>query len=149
MTNYEPELGQAIFGQPFKQHAVSNIVDAALCRIRDELDRVMWNVNQKEYDSPFGNTGNSFKCETFEVAAYSWGDDEQPYNFKWRHIEISWYKYLGRGMSSNVEISPDIASEMLDDCLKAAAVWEHSDEAKAIEAVRLAEFEKRTTGLQS
>lgn len=133
---YQPELGQMIFGQPFKEHAVSNLVDAALCHIRDELDRVMWNVNQREYDSPFGNTGNTFKCDTFEVHAYSWGDDEQPYNFKWRGIEISWYKYLGRGMSANAIITPATVSEMLDDCLKGAAAWEDSDEAKAIVSAR-------------
>lgn len=133
---YQPELGQLIFGQPYREWGVSNIVDAALCRIRDELDRVMWNINQQEYDSPFGNTGNQFKCDTFEVHAYSWGDDEQPFNFKWRDVEISWYKYLGRGMSANQDIHPARASEMLDDCLAAAARYEDSDEAKAIVATR-------------
>jgi hypothetical protein len=147
--SYQPELGQMIFGQPHQNHEVSNLVDAALCRIRDELDRVMWNVNQEQYSSPFGNTGNAFKCETFEVHAYSWGDDEQPFNFKWRDVEISWYKYLGRGMSSNMEIPPALVSEMLDDCLRAAAAWEHSDEAKEIVAVRRAQFEQRHAGLQS
>jgi hypothetical protein len=136
-VTYQPELGQMLFGQPHKEHAVSNLVDAALCRIRDELDRVMCNVHQEEYASPFSNTGNSFKCDTFEVEAYSWNDEvEQPYNFKWRGVEISWYKYLGRGMSANTNITPTVASEMLDDCLKAAAAWEDSDEAKAIEAAR-------------
>jgi hypothetical protein len=133
---YEPELGQMMFGQPFKQHAVSNIVDAALCRIRDNLDRVMWNVNQEKYDSPFGNTGNAFACDTFEVHAYSWGDDERPFNFKWRDVEISWYKYLGRGMSANQDISPALASALLDDCLAATDRWEESGEAKVIVADR-------------
>lgn len=139
-----------IFGQPHKEHATSNLVEAALQRISYELDRVMWNVNQEQYSSPFSNTGNSFKCETFEVEAYSWNDEvEQPYNFKWRGVEISWYKYLGRGMSANMDIPPALVSEMLDACIKAAAAWEHSDEAKAIEALRHAEFEKRHAGLQS
>lgn len=136
--SYEPELGQMIFGQPYKTFRVSNIVDAALCRIRDSLDRVMWNVHQKEYESPFGNTGNSFKCDTFEVCAYSWGDEEQPFNFKWRDVEISWYKYLGRGMSANKEIKPDLAAELLNDCLEATDRWEESDEATAIIAARRA-----------
>lgn len=133
---FEPELGQMIFGQPHKEHEASNLVDAALCRIRDELRRVMWNIHQREYDSPFANSGNGFKCETFEVQAYSWGDDEQPFNFKWRGVEISWYKYLGRGMSANQELPAALVSDMLDDCLAAVARYEESDEATAIKAAR-------------
>jgi hypothetical protein len=117
--NYVPELGQEVFGQPHKKFEVSRIVDAALCMIRDQLDIIMWNIEQRDCPSPFGNTGTSFKCDTFEVHAYSWGDDDQPFNFKWRDIEISWYKYLGRGMSANTDIAPDLAAEMLNDCLLA------------------------------
>lgn len=124
MTTFIPELGQAIFGQPHKEYRCSNIVDAALNHISYELDRVMSNVTQKEYASPFGNTGNEFKCDEFEVIAYSWGDDEQPYNFKWRHITISWYKWMGRGMSANINITPAIAAEMLDSCLAALRDYE-------------------------
>jgi hypothetical protein len=148
MKTFEPELGQMVFGQPFKDHKVSNLVEAALRRIRDELSRVMWNVNQEHYESPFCNTGSDFKCDRFEVQAYSWGDEEQPFNFKWRGVEISWYKYLGRGMSANTAISALTASEMLDDCLDALVLWEKSDEAKTIvasrEAARLEERESRT-----
>lgn len=118
MSEYAPELGQAIFGQPCQQYEVPDIMDAALCRIRDRLDTVMWNTHQKEYDSPFGNTGNSFKNETFEAVAYDWVSDDQPFNFAWRDLRISWYKYLGRGMSANVEITPDLAAECLRDCLQ-------------------------------
>jgi len=124
MSEFEPELGQLVYGQPYKPYAVPDIVEAALCFVRDKLDNAMWNINQEEYASPFGNTGNVFKCDTFEVHAYSWGDDEQLFNFKWRDVEISWYKYLGRGMSANMEISPQLASEMLDDCLAAIERYE-------------------------
>lgn len=124
---YEPELGQMIFGQPHKRFAVSEIVIAALAAIDTELSRVMWNIEQREYASPFGNTGNEFQCPEFKVEAYSWNDDyEQPFNFKWRDLEISWYKWFGRGTSSNVEITPDRASEMLDSCLAAVRAYEKS-----------------------
>jgi hypothetical protein len=82
MKEYEPELGQAVFGQPWKQYGASHLVIAALDLINRELCRIQWNIHQKEYDSPFHNTGNQFECDTFEVNAYDWGDDEQPYNFK-------------------------------------------------------------------
>jgi len=124
MSEYEPELGQAIFGQPHKQFGCSALVTAALEEIAGELSRVMRNLRQRHYDSPFRNTGASFKCNTFEVHAYSWSDEEQPYNFKWRDVEIGWYKYLGRGMSANQNIPPDRVSEMLDDCIAALRQYE-------------------------
>ena len=119
MTHYEPELGQALFGQPHKKHQVPAIWDAALSFLREELDRVMWNREQREYASPFSNTANRFECPAFTVEAYSWGDDAQPFNFKWGGVEIGWYKYLGRGMSANVDLTADMAVSMLDECLAA------------------------------
>lgn len=117
MSTYEPELGQALFGQPHQQFAVPDIVEAALIMIECKLNLVMWNKHQKEYDSPFSNTGNKFSNAAFSAYAYSWDDEEQPYNFKWRDIEISWYKYLGRGMSANREIDATTAEIMLTECL--------------------------------
>jgi len=73
--------------------------------ISREWDRVMWNINQKEIPSPFENTATTWKCDTFEIEAYSWNEDyDQPYNFKYKDIEISWYKYFGRGMSVNKQV---------------------------------------------
>jgi hypothetical protein len=118
---YTPELGQALFGQPSQAFEVPEIMEAALASIRDRLDILMWNRTQEEYASPFGNTGNSYTNETFRVVAYSWGSDEQPFNFAWRDLRISWYKYFGRGMSANLEITPDLASECLTDCLRSLA----------------------------
>lgn len=121
---YEPELGQVIFGQPFKQFSVPEYVDAMLEHIRKEVNRVEWNNRQKEFD-PFGNTGQEYKNEAFEVQAYSWDESkEQPYNFKWKDFEVSWYKYLGRGMSMNRETTPDEMSQMLTDCLEATRALE-------------------------
>ena len=124
-ARYTPELGQAVFGQPYQEFEVPDIWDAALCAIREELDRVMWNIHQRPYESPFSNTGSRFECPTFTVEAYSWDEDtEQPWNFKWGEVEISWYKYLGRGMSANKPLSPDLAATMLDECLKACRAYE-------------------------
>ncbi|KKK64693.1 hypothetical protein LCGC14_2981660, partial [marine sediment metagenome] len=116
---YEPELGQMIFGQPYKEHKASNLMIAALRAIGDELGRVMWNIHQEIYASPFDNTGNAFKeIQTFQVEAYSWNEEyEQPWNFKWKDIEVSWYKYYGRGTSVNREVSPLEIAQMLDACL--------------------------------
>lgn len=120
MTEYKPELGQFTFGQPYKQFAVPEIMDAALQHIRYELGRVRWNMRQTETADPFGNEGPSgnFDSKVFSVHAYSWDEsEEQPWNFKCGDLEISWYKYQGRGMSANMEISADLAAEVLEKCL--------------------------------
>jgi hypothetical protein len=128
MKKYEPELGQMCFGQPWKEYEVSEILIAALRAIEYKLDIVMWNINQEEYNSPFGNTGNRFKCKVFEVQSYNWNDDEiQGYNFKYKDIEISWYKYLGRGTTVNKAITNDEISKMLDDCLSAVKKYEKTE----------------------
>ncbi len=115
---YEPELGQLAFGQPNKEYKASHLLIAVLASIRDELLRCEYNVGQLSFD-PFGNTGSKFKNDVFEVEAYSWDKDyEQPYNFKYKNIEVSWYKWLGRGMSVNRVLTYEDLNNMLEDCLK-------------------------------
>lgn len=120
MAEYSPELGQMVFGQPFKQYEVPPIMEAALEFLRHELARVMWNIHQKDTADPFGNSGpdGNYSSDVFSVQAYSWGDDDQPWNFKCGDLEISWYKYCGRGMSANIEVTPDLASQILIKCLE-------------------------------
>ena len=119
MTEFEPELGQLFSEHPFHLYDCEPYVEAALTLISQELERVMENKTQEEYDNPFHNTGNDFECDTFKVDSYSWSDDNQPWNFKWKQVEISWYKGMGRGMSINCELSPDECAVMLKECLDA------------------------------
>lgn len=130
---YTPEVGQALFGQPHQEFEVPPIMEAALAYIRNRLDTVMWNANQEVYASPFGNTGNSFKNDVFEVVAYSWADDEQPYNFAWKDLRISWYKWAGRGMSANINVTPEIAAECLEDCLRSLDAMDELSMARLLE----------------
>lgn len=124
MSEYTPELGQAVFGQPYKEFEVPEIMDAALQYIRYELERVRWNIRQQRDPDPFGNYGAEYKNDTFHAVSYSWSDEEQPYNFKWSDLEISWYKYMGRGMSANQEIDPNLAAQCLEECLESLRAWE-------------------------
>lgn len=130
-TTYQPELGQAIFGQPTQQYECPQILDAALAFIREELGRVLWNVKQAEWD-PFGNRGEAFRCDVFGVWSYDWSDlggfseendsdDSQPYNFchAASGLCVSWYKYAGRGMSCNRKIDPAEAAVILRICMDA------------------------------
>lgn len=97
---------------------VPNYVEAALEKIDAELNRVMWNIHQQEYCSPFSNSGEQYKDNIFEVEAYDWDDNsKQEFNFKWKDYKIRWYKYCGRGMEANRYMSAQECAEMLDECL--------------------------------
>lgn len=108
------------------QWADADFITAILESIEADLLRVMWNINQEEYDNdnPFRNTGNvkGYKNDTFEVHAYDWGWDlsdsntPQPPNFIWRDLEITWYKHCGRGISTNRPVTHDELAIMLKEC---------------------------------
>ena len=101
------------------------LIQAVLGKIEKEMERLYWNANQQEMESPFLNTGNSYKDDVFEVHAYYWGNDEnlmERPNFKYGDFECWWYKHYCRGFSwsfrgrSNVDISASFLEQMLEDC---------------------------------
>ena len=103
----------------FNWISIPNYVQAAFSKIDEQLSRVMWNIYQKEYDSPFSNTGEKFKNDVFEVEAYSWDDEyNQEYNFKWKDYKVRWYKHCLRDPQANREMTPDECAKMLDECLE-------------------------------
>jgi len=124
MKDYEPELGQAVYGNPYKRYdlSTSDPLYSALEAIRRFIEAVYW---EDELD-PFANGGEELKGDTFHIQAYSWADcycgayygipapenctcgyKEQKYNFRWdgtdeiEPIVVSWYKYFPRGISVN------------------------------------------------
>lgn len=103
-----------------KTKPTDKLLEAALQFIQYEWDMIMWNVHQEQLDNPFANTGATWKCDMFEVEAYSWDNQyDQKYNFKCGDIEISWYKYMGRSMSVNKELTADDICKMLNICIDA------------------------------
>lgn len=112
-VQYQPELGQAVFGQPSQELECPMHVVAVLRSLAQQ-----WEVIRSQDPNPFDNTGAFYECEGLSVQAYSWNEDvEQPWNLRWEDIEISWYKYLGRGMSINKEVSVARAQELRVACL--------------------------------
>lgn len=91
-------------------------VVALLRDIEKEMCRIYWNQHQKEYNSPFGNYGNRFESECFSVKSYDWNGN-YGWNFKCEDIEVSWYKYLGRGDMINGNYSPLDIVAMYDKCM--------------------------------
>lgn len=119
MSNeYKPELGQMIFGQPHQEYECPGYLRHALDVIQGALYRKLTPNRYGQVPDPFSNTGAQFKCPVFEVEAYSWGDEEQPYNFKYKDIEVSWYKHLRRGTSVNCKVTARESMNLLEDCLQ-------------------------------
>lgn len=118
-TTFEPELGQFIFGQPYKEFEVPEHLISAMADIAEALDTA---YGEDPRSSPFANSGESYSNSTFAVEAYSWDEDyEQPWNFKWEDIEVSWYKWFGRGMSVNKIVSKEESDRLRRECLTSLA----------------------------
>lgn len=121
---FSPELGQMAFGQPHQHFDVPKCMTRTLDAVDACLTAIMERVTGKDYFSPFGNNGGQFNCSTFKVHAYSWADEEQAFNFAWRDLRISWYKHSHRGLSANMDVTSDIASACLRECLDAIEAFE-------------------------
>jgi hypothetical protein len=97
-------------------------VEALLEHIESEMDRYYCNQSQKDFPSPFRNTGHDGDfCIPGQLEIYAFEWDEaifQPFNFKWEDIKIRWYKYLGRDTRINKPISPERAVKMFSSCMK-------------------------------
>lgn len=107
-------------------------VVALLEKLDKELRRVMWNVNQKVYDSPFSNSGNMYEGDCFKVRSYDW-DGDKDINFEWKDMKFRWYKYLGRDTEVNGNWEAEKYIEMFNECLESICnidkeIWEEIEQ---------------------
>jgi hypothetical protein len=104
---YTPELGQAFYGCPTEANAMPRYAGALFSEVWRVMGREFGNTNQRTFN-PRGE--DDPKIPGFEVRPYWWGDDDAPQanmpNFVFGDVQIRWYKYPGRGMSTNVDWSP-------------------------------------------
>ncbi len=132
IDRYTPELGQMVFGQ-WQEYKVPEWLITYLKTIRTLLNhKLSGGVKTEEYtwsESPFEISRNPFDNGVFQVRVPNpnncWDeeDEDEPYwNFKWEDLKICWYKYLGRGMSMNREITGDEGSQLLLECLDSLRV---------------------------
>lgn len=93
------------------------LIQAALDKIKAELDRITFNKHQKEMPSPFDNTGVSYTNSTFQVRAYDWDNNESP-NFKYKDLKVWWYKHSNRGTYAECghELTATDINQMIKDC---------------------------------
>ena len=123
MSRFSPELGQMLFGQPWKEYTATAECEVLIDTLKYAFEATMRAVGRKvhAFDGPFANSGEAFLCDSFGAWAYQLGDDPQPYNFFHfpTGLAISWYKYPGRGMSTNKRVTEKLADRVLLSCLDA------------------------------
>lgn len=109
---YQPELGQMLYGQPSQELKCNWQIESFISALQ-----MAFNLAYPKLDNPFDNAGARYKWPSFTVHAYSWGDEEQPFNFKCGSFEVSWYKYAGRGTSCNMQPTDEQLQAMLRVCM--------------------------------
>ena len=93
---------------------------ALFAGLLDEIRRVYWNVNQKEWES-----SDDPKIPGMEWRPYWWGGEEAPEallpNFKFEDVEVRFYKHPGRNNSTNRELTPEEWASWYERALD--AIW--------------------------
>lgn len=107
--------------------ASMELLIAVFDRIEAEMGRLYWNRFQKEFLSPFQNTGTFYKDGTFEVNAYAWDEalneadsnDKPHFSYKDGEFAATWYKHSHRCLEcvTPETLTPDYLAKMLSECL--------------------------------
>lgn len=126
MSSFNPELGQALFGNPTGSYALPEYVEALFFHILSEISRVYWNLNQESWSCRYTSDPG---IPGLTVRPYYWGEDEDESvkpNFVFSDVEIRWYKYTGRGMSCSHELTEKEWVKWFDACIKVIRDYEDS-----------------------
>lgn len=128
VNRYTPEVGQFAFGtQAWQSYEMPEYAEALLNYIFEEIERVYWNINQKQwerYEDP--------KLKGIKVRPYWWGKETAKAatlpNFEYNGVSISWYKNPGRGMSTDVKWKEREWIWWFDDCMTHLRKLDKEDE---------------------
>ena len=99
---------------------VFEYVEALMFHLHRELKRVYWNWHQKTLEESDWQLLDL--PDGMEFRRYYWGDEPelgQLPNFKFRDVIINWYKYIGRGMSTNKDWNEKQWREWFDAAMSA------------------------------
>jgi len=117
MSEYTPEVGQAVFGAPWddfdleEQCPQASHFLRAICELLPTPDGCM-------------SGAADWQDEFFEVHPYWWGDEEAPEasrpNFRRGGVCVRWYKHCGRGLSTNVQMSNEEWLALFAECISHA-----------------------------
>ncbi len=115
---YNPELGQLMYDSPVGEFELGDMETWVVDNLRD----IAKHTKVNDLGGNVGGHGVNFQNDVFEMRNYHWcndgGDCEiaaQP-NFKSGSVEFRWYKYLGRGMSVNRQVTEEVLTEIFQRC---------------------------------
>lgn len=115
MKKYNPlqhSVIQAISGEQYLQYETEEFHFALLKGIMDEIERVYWNRNQIKWDEY-----NNPNIPNIIWNSYDWNQESKAPNFQYKDVCFNWYKYPGRGMSTNKNWSGSKWKIWFDDCI--------------------------------
>ena len=127
MTQYQPEIGQAFFGNPTGEFEVPPYACSLLSGVLSHLDRVFWIVYQRvRPDDEACSVGG------LVYRPYCWDDgpDAELPNLQLTGdlVEVRWYKHPGRGQTVNVEMTPGQWAAWHDRLVRALKIHDHERE---------------------
>lgn len=142
MREYEPEMGQMLFGRPWSQYDCPEWIIGLIERLSSEVWRVT-NNNDGDGIRPTDNEGSDFVNDTFEMHSYYWGEDcscesedgehgemciaDCPScrpNFRCGDFEMRWYKHARRGTSCNRVPEPVEMVNIFERCYASVQAME-------------------------
>src|SRR3990167_2372596 len=115
ITGMDLEMGQMVFGNPVGEFTCPEYIEALIAYIFEEIDRVYWNKNQKKW-----NKDENPKVKGIEFRPYYWGERNKEAikpNFKYKEVEVRWYKHFGRSVTLNVSKTEKEWIKWFEDCL--------------------------------
>ena len=96
---------------------LTNLEQAILNHIYQEIQRIHWNIHQKDFDITYCN--DFISLGDIKVSGYDWSDmldePEREPNIVINGKNFWFYKYYGRSMETDSE---NINEEWLEDTLK-------------------------------
>jgi len=131
VSEYMPELGQACFGAPWSAYAIPEFAESLFETILERLRYIVQNRDQVAWDRAFDP-----KVPGVIFRSYCWNECRCPEgqhdpnceackpNFVFEEVEIRWYKYPGRGMSCNRELTQGEWIAWFDRCMAALRKYE-------------------------
>lgn len=120
---YEPELAQSLGGNPHLKYN-GYWAEIGLKWLLQSM-QIAFEVDD--------DVEPEFVSELFDFRPYYWGDDkeesEKPnFHYKKTGLKICWYKYVGRGMSSNAEYISDSWIDIIQACVRGCIIASESDD---------------------
>lgn len=121
-VKYEPSISHLLCGNTIYE----NEADWAENGLRWLLEVIYLTYN---IDDP------EFESDLFSLRPFCWEEDEEKsqlpnFEYKPTGLKVSWYRSIGRGMSTNVEHEPDDWCTIINNCVLLAIKAQENGQAQ-------------------